>query len=197
MSREKDSGETKGFDPRENIGLVNYFVTRFIARNPGFLYLKEEIRASCLEGLVKASKVYDPNKGAISSLCWRYFQTETERCIANAATAVKSNRNHGLVLCRSLEKEDAGERLKNIVSKLGSVDPKDPTIVIDIKKMLSVLPVRTSKVLTLTYGLFNNKKHTLQEVGDIMSLTRERIRQLRNEGIEELNKKYATDFNRI
>lgn len=197
MSREKDSGRTKGFDPAEHIGLVHNYITRFLSRNPTFEYLQEEMTSSCLEGLVKASKKYDSSKGEVSTLCWCYFRTEVERCIANVATSIKSNRNHGLVICKSIDHEDLGDSLQKRISRKNVEDQEDPSITVDLQKMLGVLPLRTSKVLTLTYGLFNHKKHTYQEVGDLLGLTRERIRQLKNEGIETLNKKYTPSFKDI
>lgn len=56
----------------------------------------------------------------------------------------------------------------------------------DILKALSVLPPREHEVLCWRYGLKNTEPLNLQEIGDRMSLTRERVRQLEAKAIARL-----------
>jgi RNA polymerase sigma factor (sigma-70 family) len=51
-----------------------------------------------------------------------------------------------------------------------------------IKKM----DERTQKVLMLRFGLGGYEAKTLQEIGDMMNLSRERIRQIEKEGLQKL-----------
>lgn len=43
---------------------------------------------------------------------------------------------------------------------------------------LDWLPEREASILALRFGLTNDKEHTLQEIGDLLGVTRERVRQL-------------------
>lgn len=60
-----------------------------------------------------------------------------------------------------------------------------------LMKIISQLPEREGKILRLYYGLDGMKPLTLEEVGDLMGLTRERIRQIRNIALERLAKTEA------
>ncbi len=51
---------------------------------------------------------------------------------------------------------------------------------------LEGLDEREAKVLRLRYGLGNNVHHTLEEVGEIMGITRERVRQIEQNGLRRL-----------
>lgn len=52
--------------------------------------------------------------------------------------------------------------------------------------MQKVLTEREREVLTRCYGLGYSDRETLQEIGDSFGLTRERIRQIRDEGVRKL-----------
>ena len=41
-------------------------------------------------------------------------------------------------------------------------------------------------ILRLRYGLESERPHTLQEIGDVLGLSRERIRQLEKQAFEKL-----------
>ena len=57
------------------------------------------------------------------------------------------------------------------------------------KKFLSVLPDRGSDVLIRRFGLgSNNEKMTLEAIGGIYNITRERVRQLENSALESIRK---------
>ncbi len=55
-----------------------------------------------------------------------------------------------------------------------------------IGRMLGDLKEREAKVLRLYYGLGTDKEMTLEEIGQIMGLTRERIRQIKEEAFEKI-----------
>lgn len=56
-------------------------------------------------------------------------------------------------------------------------------------ELIGTLKQREQEVLTLRYGLGGTEPHTLQEVGDMMGLTRERIRQIEKAALEKLQRK--------
>jgi RNA polymerase primary sigma factor len=67
-----------------------------------------------------------------------------------------------------------------------------------IHRMLSDLKEREAKVLRLYYGLGGEREMTLEEIGQIMGLTRERIRQIKEEAFEKIRSskvfRYMQDY---
>jgi RNA polymerase primary sigma factor len=57
-----------------------------------------------------------------------------------------------------------------------------------VKDMLSALTEREQKILKLRFGLEDGKQHTLEEVGQEFSVTRERIRQIEAKALAKLRK---------
>ncbi|HEX8690963.1 MAG TPA: RNA polymerase sigma factor RpoD/SigA [Longimicrobium sp.] len=55
-----------------------------------------------------------------------------------------------------------------------------------IDRALGTLQPRDAKVLRLYFGLEGGREHTLEEIGDILGVTRERIRQLRDRALKRL-----------
>jgi RNA polymerase sigma factor (sigma-70 family) len=57
-----------------------------------------------------------------------------------------------------------------------------------VKQILSTLTEREQKILKLRFGLEDGKSHTLEEVGQEFSVTRERIRQIEAKALAKLRK---------
>jgi RNA polymerase primary sigma factor len=57
-----------------------------------------------------------------------------------------------------------------------------------VKDMLGALTEREQKILKLRFGLEDGKQHTLEEVGQEFSVTRERIRQIEAKALAKLRK---------
>jgi RNA polymerase primary sigma factor len=55
-----------------------------------------------------------------------------------------------------------------------------------VERALDTLQPRDAKVLKLYFGLEGGREHTLEEIGDILGVTRERIRQLRDRALKRL-----------
>ncbi len=55
-----------------------------------------------------------------------------------------------------------------------------------IDSALSALPDRDAHVLRLYFGLGGNREHTLEEIGNLLKITRERVRQLRDRAVKNL-----------
>jgi RNA polymerase primary sigma factor len=56
----------------------------------------------------------------------------------------------------------------------------------DIEAALATLPPRDAKVLRLYFGIEDGNSRTLEEIGRLMGVTRERIRQLRDRALQRL-----------
>lgn len=61
-----------------------------------------------------------------------------------------------------------------------------------VKQILSTLTEREQKILRLRFGLDDGKSHTLEEVGQEFSVTRERIRQIEAKALAKLRKNKDT-----
>lgn len=55
-----------------------------------------------------------------------------------------------------------------------------------LEKMLDTLTVREAEVLRLRFGFYDGMPKTLEEVGKVFGLTRNRIRQIENKAIRKL-----------
>jgi RNA polymerase primary sigma factor len=56
----------------------------------------------------------------------------------------------------------------------------------EVQRALGSLPPRDAKVLSLYFGLDGGREHTLEEIGTMLGVTRERVRQLRDRALKRL-----------
>jgi RNA polymerase primary sigma factor len=56
----------------------------------------------------------------------------------------------------------------------------------EVDAALRTLPPRDAKVLRLYFGLDGGREHTLEEIGGLLGVTRERVRQLRDRALKRL-----------
>ena len=57
-----------------------------------------------------------------------------------------------------------------------------------LREVLPKLPQRQASILNLRFGLDGSKAMTLEEIGALMGVTRERIRQLQNLALSKLRR---------
>lgn len=58
----------------------------------------------------------------------------------------------------------------------------------EVKELLGTLGERERQVIRLRYGLEDEKPHTLEEIGEILGVTRERVRQIEARALEKLRR---------
>ncbi|HZO20166.1 MAG TPA: RNA polymerase sigma factor RpoD/SigA [Gemmatimonadaceae bacterium] len=56
----------------------------------------------------------------------------------------------------------------------------------ELARALSTIPARDAKILRLYFGLEGGREHTLDEIGKMLGVTRERVRQLRDRALKRL-----------
>lgn len=56
----------------------------------------------------------------------------------------------------------------------------------ELKRILSELNPREYQVITLRFGILDGNTHTLEEIGNIIGLTRERVRQIESKALRKL-----------
>ncbi len=86
--------------------------------------------------------------------------------------------------------EDEEEALGDFIEDVESPDPEETVSEMleseDLQKMLDSLPERERRVLQLRFGLGGERPLTLNEVGSVMGITRERVRQLEVQALKRL-----------
>lgn len=57
---------------------------------------------------------------------------------------------------------------------------------LEINRLISILPQREADIIDLYFGLNSKHPHTLEEIGEELDLTRERVRQIKEKAIRRL-----------
>lgn len=93
--------------------------------------------------------------------------------------------------------EDDDNTLAELVEDESSKTPEDSTALSlmsdDVRKVLSVLTPREREVLILRFGLNDGKPRTLEQVGRLVGITRERTRQIELKALRFLRQSQASD----
>jgi RNA polymerase primary sigma factor len=58
-----------------------------------------------------------------------------------------------------------------------------------MREVLATLDARESRILSMRFGLDNGRPKTLEEVGERLGVTRERIRQIQEQALQKLRVK--------
>ena len=86
--------------------------------------------------------------------------------------------------------DDEEARLGDFVEDKGLVSPSDAAIQLNMKEqlanMLRTLTPREEKIIRMRFGMEDGSEHTLEEVGQTFSVTRERIRQIEAKALRKL-----------
>ena len=86
--------------------------------------------------------------------------------------------------------EDEEARLGDFVEDKALVSPSDAAIQLNMKEqlanMLRTLTPREEKIIRMRFGMEDGSEHTLEEVGQTFSVTRERIRQIEAKALRKL-----------
>jgi RNA polymerase primary sigma factor len=93
----------------------------------------------------------------------------------------------------SMDAPISSEEDNNMYDVLQSSDTPSPdknliseSLAYEIERALSTLSPRESKVLKLYFGLGMKHPYTLEEIGEELSLTRERVRQIKEKAIKRI-----------
>ena len=86
--------------------------------------------------------------------------------------------------------EDEEARLGDFVEDKGLVSPSDAAIQLNMREQLAnalkTLTPREEKIIRMRFGMEDGSEHTLEEVGQTFSVTRERIRQIEAKALRKL-----------
>ncbi|ADC90129.1 putative RNA polymerase, sigma 70 family subunit [Thermocrinis albus DSM 14484] len=98
--------------------------------------------------------------------------------------------------------EDEDTFFVDLLSKHGSADVEEKVLTEflekEIEEMLDKLPEKERRVIELRFGLRGEEPRTLREIGEILNISRERVRQLETRALRKLRnmamKKHLKDF---
>ena len=86
--------------------------------------------------------------------------------------------------------EEGESNLTDFIEDKNRVSPADSTAHLDLseqtRKTLRVLTPREEKILKMRFGIDEKDSHTLEEVGEVFNVTRERIRQIEGKALRKL-----------
>jgi RNA polymerase primary sigma factor len=86
--------------------------------------------------------------------------------------------------------EEEDSHLGDFIEDRGVVSPAEAVININLKEqtesVLKTLTPREEQVIKMRFGLGDGSEHTLEEVGQRFSVTRERIRQIEAKALRKL-----------
>lgn len=190
-----------------NVGLIE--AAKRFDGTKGFKFISYAvwwIRQAILAALAKQSRIVRLPQNKIGQL--HKIQRESSRLqqqlhrdpkcaeLAKKLGTEEENVSSALALSKvylSLDaplRSDSKEDLKSLLVDSSQPAPdrslwKD-SLVSQVKTSLSTLDPRESQVIKYYYGIEREDSMTLEEIGDRLNLTRERVRQIRNKAISRL-----------
>jgi len=86
--------------------------------------------------------------------------------------------------------EDQGDELEELLEDTQQISIEDLVIdtalVTELEKVLATLTAREERVIRLRFGIGCEDEHTLEQVGEILGLTVERVRQIEHEAMRKM-----------
>lgn len=140
-------------------------------------------------GLVRAAGLFDPERGVkfISYAVWWIRQA-----ILRAIDSQSRNSRRTTPLEAPLHADDDDPSLMQLLVDVEAPDPVERTMDAvrsnEIQRAIGSLEPREARVLRLYYGLDGDQPLTLEEIGTVFGLSRERIRQIKEKALRRLRK---------
>lgn len=162
----------------KNMGLATYFAQRFYSTGMEL----EDLVQEGMVGLMDAANRFDPRRGIkFSTYAAWHIRKAIMDAIRNKNDMVRTPRRHQAKACFELDTSwDAADPTESPVDALARREE-----VSAIQKCIKMLPHRDAIVIRLRHGV-NVEKMTLSEVGRILDVSRERVRQIQNAAEEKL-----------
>jgi RNA polymerase primary sigma factor len=95
-------------------------------------------------------------------------------------------------------RDDNGDALNEMLEDTNTPPPDQQVFDADelatIRKLLDQIDEREARVLRLRFGLDNTEPLTLQQIGEKLGITRERVRQIQEEAVHKLNAQLTAGY---
>lgn len=141
-------------------------------------------------GLIEAAKRFDPNRGVkfITYAVWWVRQG----IVHTLSGQFLRSRRYELSLTELAGRGDGdeGSELSSLLSE-GAAQPIElirEALVAQVRSALAELTPKERAVMTLRFGLGDDEPRTLQEIGDRLDLSGERVRQIESRAKEKLRR---------
>jgi RNA polymerase primary sigma factor len=195
-----------------NVGLIK--AARRFDETKGFKFISYAvwwIRQSILQAIVEYSRIvrlplnkvgsYNKVNESFLAFVQEHEREPTEEELAEIldlqpkeiSNMMKGNLRH-LSFDAPIGSEEDSSTMLDIIQNENGVQPDDVLMQQSLKDEvahgLSLLSPREVEVLSAYYGLTGNKSLTLEEIGEMYDLTRERVRQIKERAIRRLRKSY-------
>jgi RNA polymerase primary sigma factor len=137
-------------------------------------------------GLIKAAEKFDETKGVkfISYAVW-WIRNSIQECIDRYLGNIEEVNadNYMFDNCKSSEYDYSSQLVNNeFEEELNNIQSREATI----SELMKTLKKREIKILSLYFGLYDGKEMTLDEIGQEMDLTKERVRQIKDKALVKL-----------
>lgn len=196
-----------------NVGLMK--AARRFDETKGFKFISYAvwwIRQSILQAIVEYSRIvrlplnkvgsYNKVNEAFLSFVQEFEREPTHEELAEllnmtpkeVSNMLKGNGRH-VSVDAPISGEDGDSTMLDVISSDEEGDSPDGSLMEqslkdEVQQGLSILSPREVEVLSSYYGLNGQKSLTLEEIGDLYGLTRERVRQIKERAIRRLRKSY-------
>jgi len=195
-----------------NVGLMK--AAKRFDETKGFKFISYAvwwIRQSILQAIVEYSRIvrlplnkvgsYNKVNEAFLSFVQEFEREPTNEELAEllemtpkeVSNMLKGNGRH-LSVDAPLSGEDGDSTMLDVITNDGDASPDETlmeqSLKEEVQQGLSILSPREVEVLSAYYGLNGHKALTLEEIGELYSLTRERVRQIKERAIRRLRKAY-------
>jgi RNA polymerase primary sigma factor len=196
-----------------NVGLMK--AARRFDETKGFKFISYAvwwIRQSILQAIVEYSRIvrlplnkvgsYNKVNEAFLSFVQEFEREPTHEELAELlnmtpkeiSNMLKGNGRH-LSMDAPISGEDSDSTMLDVISSDEEGESPDGSLMEqslkeEVQQGLSILSPREVEVLSSYYGLNGQKALTLEEIGDLYDLTRERVRQIKERAIRRLRKSY-------
>lgn len=196
-----------------NVGLMK--AARRFDETKGFKFISYAvwwIRQSILQAIVEYSRIvrlplnkvgsYNKINEAFLSFVQEFEREPTHEELAELlnmtpkeiSNMLKGNGRH-VSVDAPISGEDGDSTMLDMISSDEEGESPDGSLMEqslkeEVQQGLSILSPREVEVLSSYYGLNGQKSLTLEEIGDLYGLTRERVRQIKERAIRRLRKSY-------
>ncbi len=110
--------------------------------------------------------------------------------VADVKLALLNNSKHVSMDAPLIENDNSSSNLYDILVNSEKQSPDNivmkESLQKEIERSLSTLKYREASIIKLYYGLGDTTAHTLEEIGTLFELTRERVRQIKEKGLRRL-----------
>jgi RNA polymerase sigma factor (sigma-70 family) len=182
-----------------HLRLVGFWVNRTHPVGlPGLPW--EDLMQAGVFGLLRAAELFDPGRGAAFStyaVPWVRHMIDRATQTTGRLIRIPTHQQTGPDRLPAAELARLARPLPVPLTLLPDPRCPDPAQALEaddaaaarvgvVREMLRALPAREAHVLVCRFGLAGNPEETLQQLGERLGLTRERVRQLERKALDKL-----------